>query len=191
MLKLRYDTPLDWVKVVDNDLNTFLRDHAYNERKVAAAAMTLVAHQPNRPKLVHALVDLAREELSHFHEVLKRLEKADDWIGHDEPDPYMTALHKLIRRKDSEHYLLDRLLVFGLVEARGCERFYLLGKHLEDDQWRSFYASLAKAEARHHGLFIRLARHYFAEEDIRRRVDELLTAEAEIARALPLRAALH
>ena len=70
MLKLRYDTPLAWVKVVDNDLNTFLRDHAHNERKVAAAAMTLVAHQPNRPKLVHALVDLAREELSHFHEVV-------------------------------------------------------------------------------------------------------------------------
>ena len=176
---------------MDEDLNTFLRDHAHNERKVAAAALTLVAHQPNRPKLVHALIDLAREELSHFRAVLTRLEEADDWIGHDEPDPYMTALHKLIRRKDSEHYLLDRLLVFGLVEARGCERFYMLGQHMQDADWREFYAGLAKAEARHHGLFIRLARHYFSEDVIRNRVDELLTAEAEIARALPLRAALH
>ena len=103
----------------------------------------------------------------------------------------MTALHKLIRRKDSEHYLLDRLLVFGLVEARGCERFYMLGQHMKDAGWREFYAGLAKAEARHHGLFIRLARHYFSEDVIRNRVDELLTAEAEIAQALPLRAALH
>ena len=80
--------------MVGEDLNTFLRDHAHNERKVASAALSLVAHQPHRPKLVHALIELAREELSHFREVLQRLEKADDWIGHDEPDPYMTQLHK-------------------------------------------------------------------------------------------------
>ena len=44
MLKLRYDTPLEWVKVVGEDLHTFLRDHAHNERKVAAAAMALSQH---------------------------------------------------------------------------------------------------------------------------------------------------
>ena len=79
---------------------------------------------------IAVLQALAREELAHFREVLGRLEERGVALGHDEPDSYMTSLHKMFRRKDSEYYLLDRLLVFGLVEARGCERFYLLGEYL-------------------------------------------------------------
>ena len=191
MLKLRYDTPLEWVRIVENNMNKFLKDHAHSERKVAAAALTLVAHQPQRPELVNALVDLAREELSHFREVLNRLEQEGQWLTKDEPDAYMTALHKMIRRGDTDHYFLDRLLVFGLVEARGCERFYLLGKHLPEGAWKDFYAGLAKAEARHHGLFLRLARSYFSEEEVLARVDELLDSEAKLVESLPLRPALH
>lgn len=191
MLKLRYDTPREWVDTVRENMNDFLKNHAHSERKVATAALTLVAHHPERPELVSALTDLAREELGHFREVLNRLEERGDWLTRDQADPYMTALHKLIRREDSQHYFLDRLLVFGLVEARGCERFHMLGEYLPEGSLKDFYAGLAKAEARHHGLFIRLARHYFADEVIQNRVDQLLTSEAEIAQALPLRPALH
>jgi tRNA-(ms[2]io[6]A)-hydroxylase len=191
MLKLRYDTPVEWVQVVENNMDEFLKDHAHSERKVAAAALTLVAHQPQRRELVNALVDLAREELSHFREVLNRLQDRGQWLTKDEPDAYMTALHKMIRRGDTDHYFLDRLLVFGLVEARGCERFYMLGKYLPEGAWKDFYAGLAKAEARHHGIFLRLARSYFSEEEVEARVGELLDSEAKLVESLPLRAALH
>lgn len=191
MLKLRYDTPRAWVDVVWENFDEFLKDHAHNERKVAAAAITLVSHQPNRSELVHALTDLAREELAHFRDVVSRLEERGVKLGHDEPDPYMTALHKVIRRQDSEEYLLDRLLCFALVEARGCERFHMLGEYLPEGPWKQFYASLTKAEARHHGLFLRLARIYFSANVVQARADEFLEQEAEIVRANPLRPALH
>ena len=58
---------------------------------------------------------------------------------------------------DVDEYLLDRLLVFGVVEARACERFGLLAEGLAEPDLRAFYAELTRAEARHHALFVRLA----------------------------------
>ena len=191
MLKLRVNTKAEWLTVVENDMDFFLRDHAHNERKVAQAALTLASHHPNHPGLVEAMTDLAREELSHFKQVHGLLVERGLELGYDEPDPYMTQLHREIRRKHSQDYLLDRLILFGIVEARGCERFRILGTSLKDEGLRAFYASLAKAEARHHALFIRLAKISFPSDVISERLDSILTREAELICSLPLRAALH
>ena len=66
-----------------------------------------------------------------------------------------------------------------------------LATTVDDPELGETYRDLARAESRHHGLFFRLARHYFSEEVVRVRADELLVAEAEIVQALPLRAAVH
>jgi len=191
MLRLRITTSDAWVDAVVGDLDGFLKDHAANERKVSASAMTLVVHYPERRPLVDAMIGLAREELEHFVRVYDLLIARGQTLGQDAPDPYMRAMRRLIRKRDIEEYLLDRLIVFGVVEARACERFARLGKLLPDASLREFYRGLARAEARHHGLFLRLAHRYGVCRAVTARLAEVLDAEAEIATSLPLRAALH
>jgi len=53
------------------------------------------------------------------------------------------------------------------------------------------YLDLARAEARHHGLFFRLARACFEDPLIDERAATLLDYEAELVRRLPHRAAVH
>jgi len=77
------------------------------------------------------------------------------------------------------------LIVFGVVEARACERFAVLGKALPEAALREFYRRLARAEARHHGLFLRLAHRYAACRIVKTRLDTVLDAAppALLARA--------
>lgn len=191
MLRLRNTTPNAWVDAVVGDLDGFLKDHAANERKVSASAMTLAVQYPDRRPLVDAMVGLAREELEHFARVYAVLIARGQTLGADAPDPYMRAVRRLMRKRDIEEYLLDRLIVFGVVEARAFERFTLLGTTLPVAGLRELYRELARAEARHHGLFLRLAHRYAACGVVKTRLAEVLDAEAEIVTRLPVRAALH
>jgi tRNA-(ms[2]io[6]A)-hydroxylase len=191
MLRLRSATPPAWADAVAADLDAFLKDHAANERKVSASAMLLAVHHPERRPLVDAMVDLAREELEHFTRVYRVLVARGQALGQDAPDPYMSAMRRLLRKRDMEEYLVDRLIVFGVVEARACERFTLLARTLADPALRELYRSLARGEARHHGLFLRLAHRYAACRAVTHRLAEVLDAEAAIVDRLPVRPALH
>ena len=92
---------------------------------------------------------------------------------------------------DFDAFLLDRLLVASIVEARGHERFQLAADHVEDEPLRAFYSAIARSEARHYELFLELAHQYFDAETISPRLQVLLEAEAEIVKGLPMVAALH
>ncbi|RME51247.1 MAG: tRNA-(ms[2]io[6]A)-hydroxylase [Deltaproteobacteria bacterium] len=190
MIHLKHPTAPAWVEAVLDDFDAFLLDHAACERKASATAMSFVAHYPDRPELVDGMITLAREELEHFHEVYRRIAARGLVLPPDTRDPYIRALLALVRR-DSEVYLLDRLLVFGLVEARGCERFALLAEALEPGELQTFYADLSRSEARHRALFLRLARCYYDEEVVGTRAEALSEAEAHIVAELPLRPAVH
>ncbi len=191
MLALLYKTPPAWADVVCGDFDSFLQDHAANERKASAQAIRLAVHHHDQPLLVDAMVALAQEELEHFRRVYEVLRQRGCGLGQDAPDPYMTKLHELMRKATAADFLLDRLIVFALVEARGCERFAMLAEVLEKGPLKQLYLELTRAEARHQGLFARIARELFAPADVEARFDELVTREAEIVAALPLRAALH
>jgi tRNA-(ms[2]io[6]A)-hydroxylase len=191
MLRLRSATAPAWVDAVAGDVDAFLQDHAANERKVSGSAMRLAVQYPERPPLVDAMVRLAGEELEHFTRVYHVLVARGRTLAQDAPDPYMSALRRLMRKRDIEEYLVDRLIVFGVVEARACERFSVLGRVLDDAELREFYRQLARAEARHHGVFLRLAHRYAACKAVQQRLSEVLDAEAEIVAALPIRPALH
>ena len=191
MLRLRYQTPSTWQDAVRDDLDAFLRDHAHAERKVASSAMALSAQHHRRPELVAAMIELAMEELTHFQHVHELLRARGQTIGQAGPDPYMTKLFKQLRRVDVNEYLLDRLLLFSIVEARGCERFQLVSEVIPAGPARDFYADLVRAEAQHHFLFLQFARKYFDAARVEKRLDELLDAEAEIVAGLVIRAALH
>lgn len=86
---------------------------------------------------------------------------------------------------------MDRLLVGGIVEARGAERFGLVADALPAGPLQRFYRTITLSEQEHQGLFIQLAELYFDPSLTRPRLDELLDIEADIVRELPMRPSLH
>ncbi len=187
---LRYQTSPQWVETVLSDLDTFLQDHAAAEKKASGMAVSMISHYPDKPDVVHAMSNLAIEEMSHFREVIKVIYARGGQLGVDRKDPYILALHKLMR-KGTEEYFLDRLLLASIIEARGAERFQLIADALSDEKLKRFYQSIAKSEHKHYELFLDLAALYFSSEQIQIRLNELLDEEAEICANLPLVAALH
>lgn len=190
MLRLRTATPADWTDVVLADFDAFLVDHAACERKASATALKLVAHYSDRTVLVRELIAFAQEELDHFAQVMTIVLERGIATRPDERDPYVRALLERVQ-KGADSYFLDRLLVLGIVEARGCERFGLVAEALPPGSLKEFYTEITRSEARHHGLFVRLAREYFPAVRVEQRLQELLVEEAVIVDALPLRPAVH
>jgi tRNA 2-(methylsulfanyl)-N6-isopentenyladenosine37 hydroxylase len=189
-LRLRASTSPRWAEAACADLDAFLRDHAANERKASASALALVSHYPDRPDLVARCIALAREELEHFERVVALMAKRGLALGPDAKSAYLRGLAAEFR-DGSDAYFLDRLLTSAIAEARGCERFGLLGAALPEGDLREFYRELARSEVRHHETYLELARKYFAAEEVERRLGELLQVEAEIMKSLPVRAALY
>ncbi|MDG1937630.1 MAG: tRNA-(ms[2]io[6]A)-hydroxylase [Pseudomonadales bacterium] len=187
---LRFVTPIKWVNTVMDDFDTFLQDHAAAEKKASSMAMSMISHYPNRIALVEAMAALAVEELNHFREVIKWLHRRDIQLTADNKDHYVIAMRKHMRN-GSDVYLLDRLLIGGIIEARGCERFGMVADALPEGDLQNFYRAITQSEAKHYQLFIDLAHQYFAAEVVNERLDTLLDIEAKITADLIISAALH
>jgi tRNA-(ms[2]io[6]A)-hydroxylase len=86
---------------------------------------------------------------------------------------------------------MDRLLVAGIVEARGAERFGLIAEALPEGEMKRFYDSITRSELTHEDLFLQFALKYFDETEVYTRLEELLEIEADIVSELPVRLALH
>jgi tRNA 2-(methylsulfanyl)-N6-isopentenyladenosine37 hydroxylase len=190
MFDLRVSTPRRWLEVVFADLDAFFVDHALCERKASAMGMSLVAKYADKTKILDPLIAFAREELEHFHIMYRLLERRGLRLSEDTKDAYVNGLLRH-QRAHGESLFLDRLLIPGVVEARGCERLSLVAAELTDPELKTIYDDLTRAESRHHALFFRLARHYFTQEEVTARAAELLEIEAKIVERLPLRAAVH
>lgn len=187
---LREKTTITWAETVIDNLDDFLPDHAAAEKKASSMAMTMISHYPDREKLVLAMTDLAVEELSHYKEVVKLIYQRGLQLKGDTKDAYVVNFRKHIRQ-GPEKFFLDRMLVAGVIEARGAERFGLLAEHLPAGSLKKFYQSITRSEQRHEDLFLELAYHYFSSDAVDQRLDQLLDAEAEIVQALPIAACLH
>ncbi len=191
LLCLRMATSPQWTQTVLSDFNLFLNDHAQAEKKASGMAMSMLSHYSDRPELVREMIDLSIEELAHFREVIKLMQARGLQLGNDEKDPYVNQIRQHINKGDSEMYLLDRLLTGAIIEARGCERFGLIGTAHPEPELKTFYQLIAESEAKHHLLFINLAELYIDHKKIETRLDEWLDIEASIIQSLPLRPALH
>jgi len=179
-----------WLHTVMEDFDAFLLDHAACERKASANALSLVAHYPDRLELVSEMIEVAKEELDHFGQVYAIMAARGLRLGRDRKDAYLGALRGHVRN-GREHYFLDRLLIAGVAEARGRERFERIAAVVSDPELARFYAMLSRSEARHADQFVRLANRYFEPETVAQRLAALLVEEARIVRELPLTAALH
>jgi tRNA-(ms[2]io[6]A)-hydroxylase len=188
--RLKYETPSEWAKVALSDFDTFLIDHASCERKASAVGMSFVVRYPDRTLLLEPMIQFAREELEHFHQVYRLIEARGLSLGEDTPDEYVNEMMKHVRTGRDTRFL-DRLLVSSLIEARGHERLYLVAEALEDEKLKHLYGRLTRAEKAHRDLFIEIAQIYFSNEVIEERLHYLIDEEAKAISHLPFRAAIH
>jgi tRNA-(ms[2]io[6]A)-hydroxylase len=189
-LPLRVNTSDEWLRVVLSDFDEFLRDHADCERKASAQAISLVSRFPHLAALCEPMITLAKEELQHFHEVFRILQKRGSSWKQSGKDEYVRMLLAWARHSERE-YLLDRLLISSVIEARGCERLKMVADALDESDLKTFYMRLAKEEAGHYRVFLRVAEQYYERAEIEERMDCLLVHEAKVIESVPLRAAVH
>ena len=149
------DTPSSWLEAALANQPNLLIDHANCEKKAAATAINLMHRYSLEPDLLSKMSQLAREELLHFHQVVKIM--ADRGIRYIRlsPSRYAAGLRSILRKPEKEQ-LVDILIVGAYIEARSCERFAKLAPRL-DDELQRFYKSLIKSEARHFEDYLELA----------------------------------
>lgn len=188
-------TPPAWLSVALGDLPALLIDHAHCEKKAAAHAVSLVSQYPEQSIIVVPLISLAQEELRHFRQVFELLMARGLTLTIDPGDSYVKGLMGSARHSRLER-LVDRLLIASLVEARSAERLGLLGMGLcQDDSpdpaLGPFYERLARAEAGHHRLFVRLAHKIAPAAEVKSRLAELAIIETQVMLAQPLLPRVH
>ena len=182
MLSLGSESSARWLAQVDQHLPEILIDHAHCEKKAAGVALNLIFAYVDRVDLCRDLSDIVEEELDHFRQVLDLLERRNIRFKRLAPGGYGRKLNELVRKLEPAR-AVDRLLVAGLIEARSCERFDLLRRHVQDRELADFYGSLFESEARHHSTYVRFAKQFAPNDVVDRRLDELAQQEAEIIAA--------
>ena len=174
---LRCQTPDAWLGAVPDHLDELLIDHANCEKKAAGTALSLIYKYVDHPDLLMRLSKLAREELRHFEQVVALMRKRGVAYRHLSAARYAGDLRGWVRANEP-HRLVDILLVGAVVEARSCERFMRLEAVL-DEELASFYRGLCESEARHFGVYLKLARGV-STEPLDARLDSLLDFEASL-----------
>lgn len=178
-----------WIEVAMSDLDAVHADHLHCERKAAQSALSLIRSYPERGDVVTAMARLAHDETRHVIQVSQLMARREQPAAYDFGDDYAAALREHIRKQEPAR-LLDRLLVFAVIEGRSAERLDLLAKALPDPKDAQLYASLASAEVRHRDTFLALARDT-SPELWRARAAELAAIEADILAARPVIPRIH
>lgn len=179
MLNLKSTSADRWLRQVEQHLDEILIDHAHCEKKAAGCALNLIFAYVENEELCREMTMIVNEELEHFHLVLDLLRAREIRFRRLKPSNYGRQLNDLVRKSEPQR-AIDRLLVAGLIEARSCERFDLLRRHVSDRELADFYDSLFESEARHHATYVRLAKMFGSDDEVRLRLDELSSAEAAI-----------
>jgi tRNA-(ms[2]io[6]A)-hydroxylase len=167
-----------WLEVALADLDAVHADHLHCERKAAQSALSLIRSYPERADLVREMARLAHDETRHVIQVSRLMQRREQPAAYDFGDDYAAALREHIRKREPDR-LLDRLLVFAVIEGRSAERLGLLAGALADPDAAQLYGSLAEAEIRHRDIFLSLARDA-APDTWRTRAGELAAFEAEL-----------
>ncbi len=180
-----------WLQAVMENFDSFLQDHANCERKASTMVMSLVAKYPDRVEIIPQLIETAVEELEHFRDVYAVMQQRGVALSKEiAQDMYMKHLLDLLRSSSMERFM-DRLLLCSVIECRGAERFKLVWEALPNGELKKFYHRLWTSEAKHGNIFVKMALNYFNENEVYARLKQLVTAEATIVQALPIKATLH
>jgi tRNA 2-(methylsulfanyl)-N6-isopentenyladenosine37 hydroxylase len=188
VLGLELPTDPRWVNIAEKNIGAILSDHAYCEQKAASSCISLIIQYPDRQELVDLLTPVVAEEWSHFERVMEEMKKRGFTLGFQRKDEYVDKLQNFLKKGGSrEQVLMEKLLMNALIEARSCERFRLLSKHIPDHELSVFYYELMVSEAGHYKNFLKLAKVYSPAQKVDERWREWLEAEAGMIKSLELR----
>ncbi len=196
-LPLRYHTPDTWAEQVLAKPLELLNDHAHLEKKAAGNALELLHRwpEPNPPEnWVAAMTAVARDEVEHLAIVCRLLARRGGKLTKQHRNEYATALRNHVRVGRGTDDLVDRLIVASLIEARSCERFYLLAQACDtpptasagtaapsgDLELAKLYRSLWASEHGHYLSFLQLAEGVQPKAKVAQRWDEFLDFEAAL-----------
>jgi tRNA-(ms[2]io[6]A)-hydroxylase len=171
-------TPQAWLEAAVRNLDILLIDHANCEKKAASTALNLLFRYTDRPELLGAMSQLAREELLHFEQVLAIMRQRGIDYRHIGAARYASGLRTHIRGEEPGR-LVDTLIVGAFIEARSCERFAALAPLLDEDLAR-YYRFLLRSEERHYSDYLDLARLYARGEPVDERVAFFRQVEADL-----------
>jgi len=185
-------SPQAWIDCVMAAFPAFLQDHADCERKASAMAMSLIAKYPDRDFIIPDLIDTALEEMEHFQQVYQVMQQQGVRLpAKMEPDLYIHELMNEAKGGSVDSRFLIRLLLGSVIECRGCERFKLVADNVQDPDLKRFYKELWVSEAKHGNIYVKLALHYFDEDLVYTKLEELMQKEAKVLAGLKIRPALH
>lgn len=200
MLHLHGRTPASWGTAAVACIDEILIDHAHCEKKAASTAIGLMFRYPDHPALALPLAALAKEELEHFETVVGLVRQRGGELGRTQPPPYAARLLEAVRTHEPAR-LVDTLLCCSLIEARSCDRMQVLHRALLDAQAHhtagidddvvALYRDLLACEARHHGVYVELARLFAPRDEVDARLDVLAHHEADVIAAAPNMPRLH
>lgn len=173
-------TPPAWIDWALEHPDILLIDHAHCEKKAASTALNLMFRYVDRPELLDALSQLAREELLHFEQVVQLMRERGVEYRHLTPSRYAAGLRAEARHGEPGR-LVDVLIIGAFIEARSCERFAALAPHVDAELGR-YYRFLLKSESRHFRDYLDLAERY-AGGDISNRVAEFAALEGQLVQA--------
>jgi tRNA-(ms[2]io[6]A)-hydroxylase len=192
MLGLKLPTDPRWVNIVEKNIEEILTDHAFCEQKATSTAISLIVSFPEYTELVQEMIELVKEEMSHFKMVHDLILERGWTLGRDRKDEYVIQLLKFFPKGGSRTtQLVHRLLYAALIEARSCERFRLLSDELEDKKLAKFYKKLMISEANHYTMFLGYARKYGDRNEVNKKWQSLLAYEAEIMKSLGKKETVH
>ena len=191
-LPLRSRTPMEWGPMALKDPIALLIDHAFLEMKAAQNAMELMTRWPNEwtPGWVETMTGVARDETAHLSQVTRLLMRRGGRMERGHKSFYAAALRTLVRSGKTGE-TLDRLCVSALIEARSCERFFVLASTTTDEELASFYKALFSSELGHFKVFLKLAYKMAPQDEVKTRWEHMLDEEARIISEQPPGSRIH
>lgn len=191
MFKLKLPTDPRWANIAESNISEILTDHAWCEQKAATNSITLITMLPEYPEIVSELLEIAQEELQHFHQVHEIIKKRGYELGRERKDDYVGDLYKFIVQGSRKDYIIDRMLFAAMIEARSCERFKVLTENIKDEELKVFYKELMISEANHYTTFITFARQLGDPEKVNKRWEEWLEYEAKVIQSYGKKETIH
>lgn len=185
MLRLKLATDPYWANLAERNLKDIMIDHAFCEQKAASSAISIIIRFPEYSEIVDKMTEIALEEMTHFRQVHKLIQKNGWKLGKERKDYYVLELSKFFKGGGSKNtQLINSLLLSAMIEARSCERFHVLAKNIKDQSLANFYHQLELSEANHYKVFINFAKKYADENlDIDSIWEDFLEYESKVIKS--------
>jgi tRNA-(ms[2]io[6]A)-hydroxylase len=177
---LRAPTPAAWIARACELPEVLLTDHANCEKKAASTALALMFAYAEDLDLADKMSRLAREELRHYEQVAKLIRGMGMTPRRLAPGRYAERMRRLAA-KSEPHREVDLMICGAFIEARSCERFAALGEAM-GAPLSDLFRGLHSAEARHHRVYLDLARRAAGRAGValEPRIEEFAALEAQL-----------